>query len=125
VEHDGGQRIDQARALGQRYENLGGDRPAHRVRPPHERLDGADPAGTQIQLRLVPDLEVAPLQSPPQVAHQSEPVAAGGFVHRLEAGVRLAEASGAVLRQVRAPQQQTGRQLLAACDGAPHRDGDR
>ena len=77
VEHEAGERHDEAGLLGERDEAVGREGPEPRVVPAHEGLDADDLAVGQPRLGLDVHGERALLQRRPQVGRERQPLRAG------------------------------------------------
>ena len=78
VEHQAGQRPDEAVALGQRQKQIGPERAASWVVPPDQRLGRDNSAVKEVDDRLDLDVDLAACDGVAQLAHQGQQ---RGIVH--------------------------------------------
>jgi hypothetical protein len=111
-EHPDVQWHHQPGVLGDRDEPVGGEQPADRVLPPHQRLDAGDPPAGQLDDRLVAHLQLTVVDRVAQLIGQSQPAHRARVHGRLEElHAAAATALGHVHRGVRVAQQGVRGQL--------------
>jgi hypothetical protein len=71
-DHASGERLDQVCLLGDSYERARCEDPQAGVIPAHERLQGHDLSGTQVQLGLIPDDDPLAFDGGAQLSGQRE-----------------------------------------------------